>query len=104
MSHDIYDFLDGGDYDNDFDGESRNRFPPIYHVINDALNLDISNPGFKISVQEMYLDQKRVMKNYVKDFYYVKQEDIEQIKDFQINHKGTFDISSLIIDEYEFEV
>ena len=55
MSNDIYDFLDGGDYDNDFDGESRNRFPPIYHVINDALNLDISNPGFKISDQEIGL-------------------------------------------------
>lgn len=52
---DIYDFLDGGDYDNNYDGDNRNRFPPIYRIIADALNLDISNPGYKISVQEQGL-------------------------------------------------
>ena len=57
----------------------------------------------KISVKEMLLDQKRVMKNYVKGFYYVKQEDIEQTKDFQIQVSGKFDFSSIIIDQYEFE-
>ena len=58
----------------------------------------------KISVKEIYLDQKRVMKNYVKDFYYIKKEDMEQNKDFQLDTKGIEDISSLIKEQYEFEV
>lgn len=57
----------------------------------------------KITVKEMFLDQKRVMKNFVKDFYYVKQEDIEQTKDFQIQVSSKFDFSSVIIDQYEFD-
>jgi serine/threonine protein kinase len=57
----------------------------------------------KITVKEMFLDQKRVMKNFVKDFYYVKQEDIEQTKDFQIQVSSKFDFSSIIIDQYEFD-
>ena len=58
----------------------------------------------KISVKEMHLDQKRVMKNYVKDFYYIKKEDMEQTKDFKLETKGTEDISQLIIEQYKFEV
>ena len=57
----------------------------------------------KITVKEMFLDQRRVMKNFVKDFYYVKQEDIEQTKDFQIQVSSKFDFSSVIIDQYEFD-
>ena len=49
----------------------------------------------------MILDQKRVMKNYVRKFYYVKKEDIEQTKDFKLDVKENVDISSLIMDEYE---
>jgi len=58
----------------------------------------------KISVKEMYLDQKRFMKNYVKDFYYIKKEDMEQNKDFKLDIKCTGDISSLIMEQYKFEV
>ena len=58
----------------------------------------------KITVKEMVLDQKRVMKNFVRDFYYVKKEDIEQTKDFKLDVKEPIDISSLIMEEYEFEV
>jgi serine/threonine protein kinase len=58
----------------------------------------------KISVKEMHLDQKRVMKNYVKDFYYIKKEDMEQTKDFKLETKGTEDISQLIMEQYKFEV
>ena len=58
----------------------------------------------KISVKEMILDQKRVMKNYVREFNYVKKEDYEQTKDYKLNVKDVDDISSLIIDDYEYEV
>ena len=58
----------------------------------------------KITVKEMALDQKRAMKNYVREFYYVKKEDIEQTKDFQLEIKGKGDITSLIVDNYEFQV
>ena len=57
----------------------------------------------KITVKEMYLDQKRVMKNYVREFYYVKNEDLEQTKDFKLDVKETLDIHSLIKDEYQYE-
>ena len=58
----------------------------------------------KITVKEMNLDQKRVMKNYVREFYYVKKEDIDQTKDFKLEVKETVDITSLIMDEYKVEV
>ena len=58
----------------------------------------------KITVKEMFLDQKRVMKNLVREFYYVKNEDLEQTKDFQLEKKESIDITSFIIDNYEFEV
>ena len=51
-------------------------------------------------MKEMNLDQKRVMKNYVREFYYVKKEDIDQTKDFKLDVKETVDISSLIMDQY----
>ena len=58
----------------------------------------------KITVKEMHLDQKRVMKNYVKDFYYIKKEDMEQAKDFKLDNMGIEDISPLIKEQYKFEV
>ena len=50
----------------------------------------------KITVKEMVKAQKRIMKNYVRDFYFVKKEDKEQTKDFQLYVKRTIDISNLI--------
>ena len=58
----------------------------------------------KVSLKEMVLDTKRVMKNLVREFYYVKKEDIEQTKDYKLNAKENIDISSLIMDNYDYEV
>ena len=58
----------------------------------------------KISVKEMILDQKRPMKNYVREFYYVKKEDIEQTSDFKLDVKESVDITPFIMDNYEYEV
>jgi serine/threonine protein kinase len=38
----------------------------------------------KISVKEMKKDQKRDMKNYVREFYFVKKEDVKQNDDFHL--------------------
>ena len=62
-------------------------------------NKDYSYLEGKITVREMKRDQKRIMKNYVREFYFVKKEDIEQTKDFQLDLKGNIDISNLIKDK-----
>ena len=59
-------------------------------------NKDYSFLEGKISVKEMAKDQKRIMKNYVRDFYFVKKEDLEQTKDFQLDVKGNIDLSNLV--------
>ena len=59
-------------------------------------NKDYSFLEGKITIKEMYKDQKRIMKNIVREFYYVKKEDLEQTKDFQLDVKGNVDISNLI--------
>ena len=59
-------------------------------------NKDYSLLEGKITVKEMVKAQKRIMKNYVRDFYFVKKEDKEQTKDFQLDVKGNIDISNLI--------
>ena len=38
----------------------------------------------KVSVKEMKKDQKRDMKNYVREFYFVKKEDVKQNIDFHL--------------------
>ena len=38
----------------------------------------------KVSVKEMKKDQKRDMKNYVREFYFVKKEDAQQMIDFHL--------------------
>ena len=43
----------------------------------------------KISVREMKKDQKRIMENYVREFYYVKKEDAPQTEEFQLTVNGT---------------
>ena len=43
----------------------------------------------KVSVKEMKKDQKRDMKNYVREFYFVKKEDIKQTEDFQLTVNST---------------
>ena len=46
------------------------------------------------------LDQTRHMKNRVKQFYYIKKEDIDKTEEFKLEVNGKKDISSLIMDEY----
>ena len=58
----------------------------------------------KITVKEMLLDQKRPMKNFVREFYYVKKEDIDKTQDFTLEVREDVNITSLIMDDYEFEV
>ena len=55
----------------------------------------------KISLKEMMLDQTRHMKNRVRQFYYVKKEDIEKTEEFKLETNGNMDISSLIMDQYD---
>ena len=49
----------------------------------------------KISVREMKKDQKRAMKNYVREFYYVKKEDTPQTEEFQLTINGILDTNQL---------
>ena len=49
----------------------------------------------KITVREMKKDQKRHMKNYVREFYYVKKEDSQQSEEFTITVTGLIDIKGL---------
>ena len=54
----------------------------------------------KITVKEMILDQSRHMKNKVREFYYVKEEDTEQTEEFKLEVNGNKDISSIIVEQY----
>ena len=49
----------------------------------------------KISVREMKKDQKRAMKNYVREFYYVKKEDTPQTEEFQLTVNGILDTKEI---------
>ena len=53
----------------------------------------------KITLKEMKLDQGRMMKSKVRQFYFVKKEDIAQTQEFQLEINGNKDISNLIIDQ-----
>ena len=59
-------------------------------------NKDYSFLEGKITVREMYRDQKRIMKNFVREFYFVKKEDLEQTKDYKLDLKGNIDTSNSI--------
>ena len=52
------------------------------------------------NVKEMMMDQSRHMKNRVRQFYYVKKEDIEKTEEFKLEVNGSQDISALIMDQY----
>ena len=49
----------------------------------------------KVSVKEMKKDQKRDMKNYVREFYFVKKEDVKQTEDFQLTVNSTINTKDL---------
>ena len=46
----------------------------------------------KITVKEMIKDQKRVMKNYVREFYFIKKEDFDIIKELQLKYNESLRI------------
>ena len=58
-------------------------------------NKDYSFLDGKISVREMKKDQKRAMKNYVREFYYVKKEDTPQTEEFQLTVNGILDTQEI---------
>jgi len=49
----------------------------------------------KITVREMKKDQKRAMKNYVREFYYVKKEDTPQTEEFQLTVNGILNTNDI---------
>ena len=65
----------------------------------------------KITLKEMKLDQMKPMKSKVREFYFVKKEDLDQTQEFQLEINGKVentetnenkvDISSLIMDQYD---
>ena len=69
-------------------------------IIDEDKSLNILNG--KITLKEMKLDQSKPMKNKVREFYYVKKEDIDKAQEFKLEIKGeNEDISSLIIEQYD---
>jgi len=49
----------------------------------------------KISVREMKKDQKRAMKNYVREFYYIKHEDQPQTEEFHLTVNGIINLDGI---------
>ena len=58
-------------------------------------NKDYSFLDGKISFREMKKDQKRAMKNYVREFYYIKHEDEPQTEEFHLTVNGLIDIQGI---------
>ena len=75
------------------------KFLEQQKLLDEDMTLNVTNG--KISLKEMMLDQTRHMKNEVRQFYYVKEEDAEQTEDFKLEINGNKDISSLIMDQYD---
>jgi serine/threonine protein kinase len=53
----------------------------------------------KISVKEMKKDLKRDMKNYVREFYFVKKEDIKQTEDFHLTVNTPINTKELLLQQ-----
>ena len=76
----------------------RKKFLAQQRELDEDITLNVTNG--KITLKEMMLDQVRHMKNKVREFYYVKEEDIEKTEEFHLEIKGSQDISPLIMDQY----
>ena len=74
------------------------KFLEQQKLLDEDMTLNVTNG--KITVKEMMQDQSRHMKNRVRQFYYVKKEDIDQTEEFKLEVNGNQDISSLIMDQY----
>ena len=76
------------------------KFMQQQKKIDDDKSLTVLNG--KITLKEMKLDQQKKVINTVREFYFVKKEDIDKAQEFKLEIKdNTKDISSLIIDQYE---
>ena len=75
------------------------KFLEQQKLLDEDKELTVNNG--KITVKEMMLDQTRHMKNKVREFYFVKDEDKEQTEEFKLEVNGTDDISSIIVDQYD---
>ncbi|MBQ5933187.1 MAG: response regulator transcription factor, partial [Lachnospiraceae bacterium] len=73
------------------------KFLEQQKLLDEDKELTVNNG--KITVKEMMLDQTRHMKNKVREFYFVKDEDKEQTEEFKLEVNGTDDISSIIVDQ-----
>ena len=83
-----------------------NKFMEHQKTLDEDKSLTVQNG--KITLKEMKLDQVRPMKNKVREFYFVKKEDLGQTQEFQLEINGktenieeNVDISSLIMDQYD---
>ena len=77
----------------------KKKFTAQQKLLDEDTTLNVLNG--KITLKEMMLDQTRHMKNRVRQFYYVKKEDIEKTEEFKLETNGNMDISSLIMDQYD---
>ena len=59
-------------------------------------NKEFSFLDGKISVREMKKDQKRAMKNYVREFYFIKNEDQPQTEEFHLTVNGYIDLNGIL--------
>ena len=71
------------------------KFTKQQKILDEDKSLSVLNG--KITLKEMMLDQGRQMKSKVRQFYYVKKEDIGQTQEFQLEVNGNVDISKLIM-------
>ena len=76
------------------------KFMEQQKIIDEDKSLNILNG--KITLKEMKLDQQKKIINTVREFYFVKKEDIDKAQEFKLEIKGdNEDISSLIIEQYD---
>ena len=59
------------------------------------VNKEYSFLDGKISVREIKKEQKRAMKNYVREFYYIKHEDKPQIEEFHLTFNGNINLEGI---------
>ena len=74
------------------------KFQKQQKILDEDKSLSVLNG--KITLKEMMLDQGRMMKSKVRQFYFVKKEDIDQTQEFQLEINGSENISNLIMDQF----
>ena len=80
---------------NEIDEEKKSEDEFKEHQKKLDANKDYSFLDGKISVREMKKDQKRAMKNYVREFYYIKHEDQPQTEEFHLTVNGIINLDGI---------